>query len=127
MTVGNFNVLSNTFRRTVTAVSQAIPQPVLNAANLPGVGPVGTFFAPPGVYDHRFTNVGTQAVFVTTAAPGAAAPTAAIPVDGANGPGFLVEAGGVRTFGFQYGTQFAAIAAAIGSDVYVTIGSGNNS
>ena len=108
MAIATFNAMSNTFRRTVTAASQAIPQPVLNAANLTGVGPVGTFFAPPGVYDYRFTNVGTQAVFVTTSAPGATAPTAAIPADGANGLGFIVDPNTTRTFGFQYGTQFAS-------------------
>ena len=65
--------------------------------------------------DYRITNIGTQVVFMATAIPGAAAPTATIPGDGANAAVILIGPNETRTFSFAYGTQIAAIAAATGS------------
>ena len=113
----SFTPYSNLFRRTVTAASQAVPLPVLQT--LPTA-----IFPPVQAYDYRFSNVGLQPIFIATSAPGAAAPTAVIPADGANNASYLIEPNSTRTFVFPYGTQFAAIAPAIGSDLYVSIGDG---
>jgi hypothetical protein len=115
----SYSPYGNTFCRVVTAASQAVP--------LPTASPAPTAIAPLMLeLDYRFTNIGTQAVFIATAGPGAAAPTATIPADGANAAVLIVEAGTTRTFSFAYGTQFAAIAAATGSTLYVSLGDGVN-
>lgn len=113
----SFTPYSSLFRLTVGVASAAVPQPV--------VSPAPTAIAPfAQALDYRFTNIGTQAVFIATAAAGAAAPTAAIPASGASGAVFIIEPNSCRTFVFPYGTQFAAIAPLAGSDLYVSIGDG---
>jgi len=112
-----FQPQSATFARTVTAASQAV-SPVLSPA------PSAAQAALLSGVDYRFTVVGTQAVWIAWALPGATAPTAAIPADGASGQGIMIEGTMSYTLSFPYGTQFAVIAAATGSTVYVTIGSG---
>ena len=77
-----------------------------------------------GEVDYRFTVVGTQSVYISYSASGAAAPTAAIPADGANGNGIMIEGTMSYTLRLPYGAQFAVIAAAVGSTVYVCIGAG---
>ena len=117
MSANSYSPYGNTFRRTVTAASLAVPAIVSN--------PAPTAIAPfTQELDYRFTNIGTQVVFIAWAFPGASAPIAAIPADGANGQVMLLEANTSRTFSFPYGTQFAVIAAATGSDVYVSVGDG---
>ena len=117
MSTLSFTPYSNLFRRTVTAASQAVPQPVVQSPP--------TAIAPfEQALDYRFTNIGTQAIFIANSLPGAAAPTAAIPADGANGNVIIIEPNSSRTFVYPYGTQFAVIAPAVGSDLYVSIGDG---
>lgn len=113
-----FTPISNTFARAVTAASQAVGPVVISPA------PSAAQAALLSAVDYRFTVVGTQAVWIAYALPGATAPTAAIPADGANAQGFMIEGTMSYTAAFPYGTQFAVIAAAIGSTIYVTAGSG---
>lgn len=111
-----FTPLGNSFARVVTTASTTVA-PTL-------------FIAPTAIapftqnLDYRFTVVGTQAVWIAYAFPGAAAPTAAIPADGATAQGFMIEGAMSYTASFPYGTQFAAISASAGSSLYATIGLG---
>jgi len=113
----SFTPYSNLSRRTIGVASTAITTPVIQTPP--------TAIAPfTQALDYRFTNIGTQAVFIATSAPGAAAPTAVIPTDNANNATFIVEPNSTRTFALPYGTQFAAIAPLAGSDLYISIGDG---
>ena len=117
MSALSYSPYGNTFRRTVTASSLAVPTPTII--------PAPTAIAPLAQeLDYRFINIGTQFVFIAYAIPGQIPPTAVIPTDGSNGPVIILEPNVSRTFSFPYGTQFAAIAPAIGSDLYVSIGDG---
>jgi hypothetical protein len=118
MSSNTFNPYGPTFARTVTTASTTV---------------VPTLTAPPTALtpmiasmDYRFTNIGTQPVWVAYAYPGVAAPTAVIPTDGTSQTGLWVEPNTTRSFEFTYQTQFACIAASAGSSLYCTIGSGNN-
>lgn len=106
---------SNTFARTVTAASQ-LCTPFINPAPLSAAQVVPM--------DYRVTVVGTQPVFLSFAAPGAGGPTAAIPADGANSSGIMIQGPSSYTFQLVYGTQIAVIAGAVGSSIYVSIGTG---
>lgn len=112
-----FNPISNTFARTVTAASQAIVPAISPAPSAAQASVLGNV-------DYRITVVGTQAVWFAFASPTAAAPTAAIPADGANAYGIIIEGAMSYTLSLPYGTQIACIAPAGGSSAYVTIGSG---
>ena len=113
----SYSPYGNTFCRVVTAASQAVPTPT--------IVPAPTAIAPIMCeLDYRVSNIGTQTVFIATAVPGATAPTATIPGDGTNAAVLLIAPNETRTFSFQYGTQFAAIAAATGSTLYISCGDG---
>lgn len=114
---------NKTYARAVTAASTVVTPASIVVPN--STSPLDAGIAG-ATFDYRFTVVGTVPVFLAFAAASAAAPTAAIPADGANGFGLPVEAGQTRTFSLPYGTQVAAIASGVGSSVYVTIGTGNN-
>jgi hypothetical protein len=113
-----FTPLSNTFALAVTAASQAVGPVVLSPA------PSAAQAAILQNVDYRFTVVGTQPVWIAYAFPGATAPTAAIPASGASGQGFYIEGAISYTASFPYGTQFAVVAPAVGSSIYVTAGTG---
>ena len=120
MSNNTFIPQSNLFARTVTVASQAI-SPVLIAPP-----PVFGNNQVPVTLDHRFRNTGSVDVFIAWADPGATAPIATIPGDGANAKVLVIEANSTRTFQFAYLTQFAVIASGAGSTLYCQIGSGNN-
>ena len=106
---------SNTFARAVTIASQACT---------PAISPVPPSAAQLVLMDYRIVVVGTQPVFLAFAGAGATAPTAAIPIDGANASGIMIQGAASYTLQLPYGTQIAAIAPAIGSTIYVCIGTG---
>lgn len=112
-----FTPLSNTFARAVTTASTAVA-PLLSPA--PSAAQASVL----GEMDYRVTVVGTQAVYIAYAAAGATAPTAAIPADGANGNGIMIEGTMSYTIRLPYGAQFAVIAPAVGSTIYICIGAG---
>jgi hypothetical protein len=118
MSNNTFSPQGQTFALAVTTASQAFT-PTLSSVPS-SVAPLEV------VVDYRFSNVGTQAVWIQTALAGATAPTAVIPVAGTPQTGILINAGETRTFAFAYGTQFAVIAGATGSTLYGCIGNGNN-
>ena len=118
MSSNTFNPYGPAFRRTVTAGSTTV---------VPTLTSPPTALTPlPVSLDLQVVSVGTQTVFLAYAYAGAAAPTAAIPADGAVGAVLAILPNTTRTFEFPYGTQFAVIAASVGSDVYATWGAGNN-
>ena len=112
-----FTPQSPTFARTVTVASTTVV-PAFSPA--PSAAQVSIL----GAVDYRFVVIGTQAVWLAYALPGSAAPTAAIPADGAEGTGIMLEPSSSHTLAFPYGTQFAAIAASVGSSIYATVGAG---
>lgn len=111
-----FFPISNTFSLDVTAASQAI-SPVITPT--PVAADIVT-----GGYEYRFSNIGTQPVFLADAEPGASAPTAVFPLSGANQNGVVITAGSTVTLKLVYGTQLAVIAPATGSTIHVCIGRG---
>lgn len=120
MSSNTFNPLGPTFARTVTAASTTV---------------VPTLTTPPAAIaplmvalDYQFVNFGTQAVYLAYTFLGTTAPTAAIPADGTSGVtlGLMILPNTTRTLELPYGTQIACIAAAGGSSLYATIGSGSN-
>ena len=116
MSTQSFSPLSNTFARAVTASSLAV-SPVISPTPLPATTQASLF-------DYRFVVIGTVPVYITFAAPGATAPTAAIPGDGANSVGAMIEPNVTRHFLLPYGTQIAVIASGVGSTIYACIGYG---
>lgn len=112
-----FNAISNTFARTVTTVSQPIVPVIVPA-------PTAEQQLNLGLVDYRITVVGTQPVWIAHSHRSAAPPTAVIPADGTDARGIFIEGPMSYTIQEPYGQQFAVIAPALGSSVYMTIGSG---
>lgn len=115
-----FNPLSPSAALTVTATSANVALPSSTQDALPNMCSV------------RVVNVGTNAVFV---AFGDSTVTAAIPASGSTGSGVMMLPNSEHTFLAQSGasatdpaydatpaTYIAAIAAATGNTVYVTVG-----
>ena len=111
-----FFPISHTFSLDVLTTSATI-SPVISP--VPPRADIET-----GGYEYRFTNIGTQPVFVANSPPGAGVPVAVYPTTGGNQHGVLILPGSVITLKFVYGTQLAVIAAATGSTIHVCIGRG---
>ena len=113
----SFNAISNTFARTVTATAAPLV-PVISPA------PSAAQQEVLGLVDYRITVVGTQPVWIAHSHRSLAPPTAVIPADGTNARGVMIEGPMTYTIQEPYGTQFSVIAPAVGSSIYMTIGSG---
>ena len=111
-----FFPISNTFTLDVTAASQALTPVISPVPSSPDIVTGG--------YEYRFSNVGTQSVFIAQADPSSTAPTAVFPLTGANQNGVLITAGSTVTLKLVYGTKLAVIAPATGSTIHVCIGRG---
>jgi hypothetical protein len=117
--ITSFNAISQTFALVVTATSKPI-QPLLPVALNVSAKEKEVM----GLVDYRITNIGTEAVWVAHTHAADTSPTAAIPADGASARGLMIPPNSTVTVYEPVETKFAAIAAATGSTIYITIGSG---
>ena len=116
MSIDAFYPVSDTFALSVTTSSQPLSPAISPAPSAADIMQGG--------FEYRFTNVGTQPVFIADASPDESAPTAVYPLTGVNQNGALILPNTTVTLKLVYGTKLAVIATATGSTIYVCIGRG---